>query len=178
MSNHVFIASSLDGFIAAPGDSLDWLEEIPNPGHSDYGFAAFMDKIDALVMGRRTFEKVLTFSEWPYPKPVFVLSQSLKALPPTLKGKASLLNGDPHRIVQELAARGYHDLYIDGGQVIQTFLREDLVDVLTITWVPVLLGDGVPLFGTLGVKRKFILESSESFNQQLIKCVYKRVREV
>jgi len=89
MPNVVYIATSLDGYIADANGSLDWLNTVPNPDSTDYGFADFMDGIDALVMGRKTFETVLGFGgDWPYSKPVFVLSSTLKALPETLQCKA------------------------------------------------------------------------------------------
>ena len=81
MANYVYIATSLDGFIATVDGGIDWLNDVPNPDKSDYGYAEFMNGIAALVMGRRTFEKVLTFDAWPYDKPVFVLSNSLTELP-------------------------------------------------------------------------------------------------
>ena len=81
MANYVYIATSLDGFIADKDGGLDWLMEIPNPDKSDYGFAEFMNTVDALLMGRKTFEIVVSFGQWPYTKPVFVLSNSLKEIP-------------------------------------------------------------------------------------------------
>jgi dihydrofolate reductase len=178
MSNHVFIASSLDGYIAAPGGDIQWLEEIPNPSGSDYGYVQFIGSIDAVVMGRKTFEKVAGFAEWPYPKPVFVLSRTLKQVPERFNGKVELLDGTPGQIVLHLAEQGYHELYVDGGEVIREFLAEDLVDTMTITWVPILLGDGIPLFVKSSIRCQFKLAKTEEFNHHLIQAVYKRVREV
>jgi dihydrofolate reductase len=178
MSSHVFIASSLDGYIAGPGGDIQWLEEIPNPGGSDYGYAQFMGSIDALVMGRKTFEKVAGFPEWPYPKPVFVLSRTLKQVPERFNGKVELFEGTPGQIIHHLGEQGYHELYVDGGEVIREFLAEDLVDTMTITWVPIVLGDGIPLFGNSTFRLQFKLMKTEEFNHHLIQAVYKRVREV
>jgi len=177
MTNFVYIATSLDNFIAKPDGSIDWLTEIPNPDQSDYGYAEFMEKIDAVVMGRITFEKVLTFTEWLYPVPVFVFSHSHLEIPEKLKGKAEFIEGEPLRILGELNAQGYRNLYIDGGKLIQSFLREDLIDEMIITRVPVLLGDGIPLFGKLPASLKFQLIKTETYNSSLIKCHYKRIRE-
>jgi len=94
MSNIVYIATSLDGFIARKDGSLDWLMEYPNPEKSDFGFASFLDRIDGIIMGRKTFEVVLGFREWPYTKPVFVLTTSLKEMPAHLRNKAALCQGD------------------------------------------------------------------------------------
>jgi len=177
MANYVYIASSLDGFIATKDGGLDWLMEIPNPDQSDYGYAEFNRGIDAIVMGRNTFEKVLTFDQWPYDKPVFVLSNSLDNVPGDIAGKSEIVKGDLRTLVDDLKKRGFHNLYVDGGRVIQSFLREDLIDEMIITRVPILLGDGIPLFGKIGNSLKFSLKKIESFNETLVKSHYVRVRE-
>ena len=116
MSNIVYIATSLDGYISDKDDGLDWLEIIPNPDNSDFGWADFMNRIDALVMGRKTFEKVCSFDcDWPYTKPVLVLSSSLKSLPERYKGKAEIIEGPLSDILQTIKNKGFEDLYIDGG---------------------------------------------------------------
>ena len=143
----VYIAVSLDGFIADKEGGLDWLE-LPNPEGTDYGYAEFMSRVDALLMGRKTFKKVMTFAFWPYDKPVFVLSRSLKSLPDVV-GKGELVSGEPTAVLDKLAEKGRTSLYVDGGEVVQSFLREDVVDELILSRIPVLLGGGVPLFGEL-----------------------------
>jgi dihydrofolate reductase len=150
MTNYVYIATSLDGFIAERDGGLGFLDEIQNPEQSDFGFSAFMAGIDALVMGSTTYEVVLGFGmDWPYAKPVFVLSSRLTETPDELAGKVEFLRGEPHAVVKQLHARGHQDLYIDGGRVIQDFLRAGLIDELILSRVPVLLGGGVSLFGEL-----------------------------
>lgn len=176
MTTYVYIAASLDNHIAGPGGVLDWLNEIPNPTKSDYGFAEFLRGIDAVVMGRNTFETVLGFDAWPYSIPVFVLSRSLSALPGNTVGKAELIRGEPVEVVQVLGARGFHNLYVDGGLTIQGFLAADLIDELIITRVPILLGGGVPLFGSLPREMKFRLVSTELLNETLVKSHYVRDR--
>ena len=176
MSNYIFLATSLDGFIAARDGSLDWLTEIPNPENSDYGFADFMAGIDAVVMGRKTFETVLGFGEWPYAKPTFVLSSSLDGVPERLAGKVELASGDPHGVVAQLNKRGYYDLYVDGGQTVQRFLEADLIDEMIITRAPILLGEGIPLFGALSRRLKFRHAGTETFNGMLTKSYYVRDR--
>lgn len=176
MTNYVYIAASLDGFIADPAGSLDWLNEMPNPENSDFGYAEFMNRIDAIVMGRGTFETVLTFGDWPYDKPVFVLTSSLKNVPPELVGKVEFVNGDVTAIAQDLRSRGYENLYIDGGRTVQSFLKVDLIDELVLTRVPVLLGGGVPLFGEIGRELAFRHVSTETLNPQLTKARYVRDR--
>jgi dihydrofolate reductase len=177
MTNYVYIAVSLDGFIATSEGGLDWLDEIPNSENSDYGFAEFMNKIDALVMGRKTFEKVSTFGVWPYDKPVFVASKSMISIPENLKGKAKTITGNPKMIVEQLKELGYQNLYIDGGVTIQGFLEEDLIDEMIITRVPILLGDGIPLFGKLTQRLYFSHKKTESLNEDLTKSHYSRIRK-
>ena len=142
----VFIATSLDGFIARGNDDLDWL---PADGGEEHGYEAFMASVDALVIGRRTYEKVLTFDTWPYgEKPVFVLSTHELPAPP--KGAVmERLAGEPAGILASLEARGVRHVYVDGGVTIQRFLAAGLIQRLTITQIPVLLGGGIPLFGEL-----------------------------
>ena len=177
MANYVYIATSLDGFIATKDGGLDWLMEVPNPEKSDYGFSEFISQIDALVMGRNTFEKVLSFGEWPYNKIVFVLSNRLTDIPEKLKGKAEVIKGNLKTIINQLKTRGYNNLYIDGGKVIQSFLKEDLIDEMIITRIPVLLGDGIPLFNNLKQSLKFRHIKTEIFNNTLVKSHYVRARE-
>ena len=156
MSNLVFIATSLDGYISDKDDGLDWLQSISNPDDLDLGWAAFLDRVDAIVMGRKTFEKVCGFDcDWPYPKPVFVLSNSLSSLPDGYEGKAELISGSLADVLATIHGRGHHELYIDGGSTIQSFLKEDLIDEMIITVLPVMLGGGSPLFGDLPEPMEF-----------------------
>ena len=177
MANFVYIATSLDGFIATSDGGLDWLDEIPNPEGSDHGYAEFMSRIDAIVMGRKTFEKVLTFGSWPYDKPVYVLSRSKVSVPKALGTNVEIVNENPKTLVDQLRELGHQNLYIDGGMTIQGFLEEDLIDEMIITRVPVLLGDGFPLFGKLAQRLYFSHERTEILNEMLVKSYYKRVRE-
>jgi len=150
MSNLVFIATSLDGYISDKNDGLDWLQSVPNPDNLDMGRGEFVNRIDAIVMGRKTFETVCGFDcPWPYSKPVFVLSNSLSSLPVEFSGKAQLIDGSLSNVLATIHEKGYRDLYIDGGTTIQNFLREDLIDEMIISVLPMLLGGGSPLFGGL-----------------------------
>ncbi|MGA1793490.1 MAG: dihydrofolate reductase family protein [Thermoplasmatota archaeon] len=176
MTNFIYIATSLDGFIATPDGGIDWLSEIPNPDHGDFGFSDFMDTIDAVVMGRNTFEKLLSFNEWPYDKPVFVLSNRMREVPIHLEDKAEIVGGDIKDLCDGLTKRGYRNLYIDGGKVIQSFLREDLIDEMIITRIPIILGDGIPLFSDLDHAVKFKHEDTVIFNNHLVKSHYIRVK--
>lgn len=149
----VYIAASVDGFIARPDGDIAWLENPEYRTGESYGLSydEFIATVDVLVMGRGTFEKVLTFGGWPYEgTPVVVLSTREVPIPDHLEGKVSVDRGDPEAVVERLATRGMNRLYVDGGVTIQRFLLAGLIDELTVTWIPILLGDGIPLFGTIG----------------------------
>src|SRR5438046_3241189 len=146
MKASVFIATSLDGFIARSDGALDWL---PEGGGEPHGYDEFMATVDALVIGRKTLETVLKFDPWPYgEKPVFVLSS--RTLAPVPHGAVvERMSGDPSEIAAQLDARGIRHVYVDGGITIQRFLQAGLIHRLIITRVPVLIGNGIPLFGAL-----------------------------
>src|ERR1700683_4369844 len=146
MKASVFIGASLDGFIARPDGALDFL---PEGGGEPHGYNEFIATVDTIVIGRKTFETVLTMTPWPYgDKRVVVLSTRPIDFS-AAQGKAEQLSGSPEEIVKTLAATGANHLYIDGGITIQNFLRAGLIQRLTITRVPVLIGEGIPLFGSL-----------------------------
>lgn len=172
----VYIATSLDGYIARKDGNIDWLMAFPNPEKSDYGFSEFMDRVDGILMGKNTYETVKDFTPWPYEKPVFVLSRSLKDLPPELRSKVELMQGELTWVLDSLKSKGIHHVYIDGGLTIQSFLREDLVDELIITRIPILLGSGLALFGEMEQELKFDLINTEILNKDLVKSTYKRRR--
>ncbi|MEW6548000.1 MAG: dihydrofolate reductase family protein [Spirochaetota bacterium] len=174
MGQYVYIACSLDGFIAKPDGDIDWLTSIPNPTNDEYGYSQFIRIIDGIVMGRKTFEKVESFPEWPYSKPVFVLSNSMNVVPDRLKDKVWILSGKPKDIIDQLNARGMRNIYVDGGKTIQAFLKEGLIDEMIITTIAKILGDGVPLFGSIGVEIGFRVEKSEVLNEHMVKTYYKR----
>ena len=174
MKNVIYIAASLDGYIARKDGSIDWLMEIPNPEGDNYGFSHFMEGMDAIVMGRHTFEKVLTFGEWPYTKPVFVLSNKLNQIPSDLDDKAEIIKGVPSNLVKHLNKDGYHNLYIDGGKTIQNFLEADLIDEMIISLIPILLGSGIPLFGELQTVQKFQHIKTDVYKNGIVKNHYKK----
>lgn len=156
MKTSVYIATSLDGFIARKNGELDWLPGSDgshvesDQGDGDFGYKAFMDSVDVLVMGRHTFEKVLSFGTWPYgSKRVVVLSSRLTQFPEGLPETVELKSGSPTELVKELAASDAQHLYIDGGKTIQAFINAGLIQELIITRIPVLIGSGIPLFGPI-----------------------------
>jgi dihydrofolate reductase len=175
--NLVFIATSLDGYIADRNGGLDWLESVPNPDNQDLGYDKFIDRVDAIVMGKITFETVCNFDcPWPYSKPVFVLSNSLSELPKEHKEKGEIVNGNLKDIIKRLNEREYNSLYIDGGVTVQNFLKEDLIDELIITTIPILLGGGIPLFTELPQELNFDLVESEVYLNALVQSRFKRKR--
>lgn len=173
--NSVFIATSLDGYIADKNGSLDWLNEIPNPENNDMGYMEFMSTVDALVMGRTTVEIVCGFDvDWPYTKPVFVLSNTLTQLPNNLIEKAFLVKGTLTHVLKQIHKKGYYRLYIDGGTTISSFLKEDLIDEMVLTTIPVLLGGGPSLFSELPNELKFELIGTKTYLSQITQNHYRR----
>ncbi|MEP1032032.1 dihydrofolate reductase family protein [Ekhidna sp.] len=167
--NSVYIATSLDGRIADRNDGIAWLDSIPIPENEDMGYYTFTNDIDALVMGRNTFETVLGFDvEWPYQKPVFVLSNQLQKIPESHQGKAFLVSGALSEVLEQIHAKGYTRLYIDGGATIQSFLREDLIDQMIITTFPIVLGGGPSLFSAFPNELQFELVESKVYFGQLV----------
>jgi dihydrofolate reductase len=173
--NKVFIATSLDGYIADKDGGIDWLHEIPNPNNIDMGYTSFMSEVDAIIMGRTTFETVFGFDmEWPYLKPVFVLSNTLTSIPSELSGKVTIVNGALKDILSQIHEKGHHKLYIDGGRTIQSFLEEDLIDEMTITVIPTLLGAGSPLFSNLSGRLEFDCTETTIFLEKVVQNHFKR----
>lgn len=173
MPNYVFIAASLDGFIAKTNGSLDWLDRIENPDHDDFGYDEFLKKIDAIVMGRGTYDFVKNISPWPYKKPVYVLSRSLS--PQTLPNQITITDRSPLDLQQELNRMGYRNLYVDGGKTIHSFMRENLIDEWTITRIPIMLGAGIPLFdNTLEKETSLVHIATRVFSNGLVQSTYKK----
>ena len=172
-----YIAASLDGFIARKNGDLNWLPA-GEAGGVDFGYAEFMSTIDHVVMGRNTFEKVLTFGAWRYDKKVIVLTSSDLTIPPELADKVEILHLSPHELSREMERRGAKNIYLDGGVTIQRFLRESLVDEMTITTIPILLGEGLPLFGTLEKDVRLELVKSQSFKNGFVQNKYNVLQQI
>lgn len=173
--NKVFIATSLDGYIADKNGGIDWLHTIPNPDNIDMGYGEFTSQIDALVMGRTTFETVCGFDmDWPYQKPVFVLSNSMTSIPNDYQDKAELVKGTLKEILERIYKKGCNRLYIDGGKTIHSFLKEDLIDEMTITIIPTLLGGGIPLFTELPNRLDFECVDSKIYLDKVVQNFFVR----
>jgi dihydrofolate reductase len=173
ISGHVFIATSLDGYIAKLDGSIDWLISRDDPTE-DHGYDAFIKGMDGIIMGRGTYEKALTFDPWPYTVPVVVLSKTLTAdaLPPKQKGKVRILDSSPSRVMELLEGEGWSKVYVDGGLIIQSFLRERLIADMVITAVPVLLGGGRRLFGPLTEEISLAHQKTTAFPSGLVQSTY------
>lgn len=170
MKASVFIATSLDGFIARPDGGLDWL---PAGGGEEHGYNDFMATIDAIVIGRNTFEIVLKFDPWPYgSKQVIVLSSRPSEVVAPDGAVCDAMSGTPEEIVKRLADRGLKHLYIDGGVTIQRFLEAGLIQRMIITRIPVLLGNGIPLFGALSRDVRFQHIATRSFSSGMVQSEY------
>ena len=172
----VFIATSLDGFIARPDGAIDWLEaaNATVPPGEDCGYAAFSEKVDVLVMGRHSFETVLGFEPWPYgDKRVVVLSSGPVAIPPALAGTVTASSEAPAALVARLEAEGVRLVYVDGGITIQRFMAAGLIDELTVTLIPILLGGGRPLFGPLPADRNLTLLGSRQYDFGFVQLHYR-----
>lgn len=177
ISAHVFIATSLDGYIARPDGDIDWLLQRDDPDE-DHGYSDFIADKDMIVMGRGSYEKVATFDPWPYDRPVLVLSSQLAnaPVPDALKGKVRFSAWTPAQAMEALARDNVRRIYVDGGQLVQSFLRDGLIDDIVVTTVPVLIGAGRPLFGALSRDVDLKLVSSRSFPSGLVQSTYRVVR--
>ncbi|HET6464552.1 MAG TPA: dihydrofolate reductase family protein [Nitrospiria bacterium] len=175
MKTIVYIGTSLDGFIARKDGAIDWLVQFEKPVRDDY--RKFISRIDAVVIGRGTFDKVITFPSWPYEKKVFVLSTRVKKVPAQLIGKVTVLSMKPGALLNYLSDEGFANIYVDGGKVIQSFLKEDRIDEMIVTKVPVLIGSGIPLFGELDKDLPFKHVRTKVYSNGLVKSRYKRNRK-
>jgi dihydrofolate reductase len=148
MQATAFIATTLDGYIARPDHSIDWLEDANSDATEDYGYEAFVKSVSCVVMGRKTFQKIMTFPEWPYQHHrVIVLSSTLDSIPEPLADQVQLYNGSVSDLVTLLEAEGDSHIYVDGSRVVQSFIKAGLLTDITLTQLPLLIGEGIPLFG-------------------------------
>lgn len=175
----VYVALSLDGFIARLDGGIDWLDLPEEDENEDYGWAEFISQIDHIVMGRATFEKVLEFGTWPYgERPLTVLSTTLTSVPEALaQHDVRIASMEPRALLEDLWETGCRRVYVDGGRTVQGFLAEDLIDELVLTTIPVLIGQGIPLFGPMARDLRWSHASTETFAQGLVKSHYVRDRD-
>ncbi|WP_305419086.1 dihydrofolate reductase family protein [Photobacterium leiognathi] len=182
MKCSVYIATSVDGFIARKNGNVDWLDAAQDPNidmgdHADMGFADFMASVDCLIMGRKCMEMIssmnLTPEQWPYGDTrVIVLSNTIKQAPENVREHVEMYSGDIQELVTKLEREGHQHAYIDGGTTIQTFINRQLIDEISITYAPVLLGEGIPLFGRLLKDIKLEQAQSTAFANNFIQVKY------
>lgn len=164
MANIAYMAVSLDGYIADRHGTVDWLDDIPNPDDSDFGYNTFIERIDALLMGANSFRFVHSYGTWPYTRPVFVASKSMTELPEGYEKKAFLVRGEVTELLQGVRDRGYKNIYVDGGVITQDCLRAGVLDELIMTHIPIILGGGVPLFSEANESLHLDHVKTEVFN--------------
>ncbi len=174
ITGHVFIAISLDGFIARPDGNIDWLLSRDDPGE-EHGYRDFIKDIDGIVMGRGSFEAVAAFDPWPYDRPVVVLSKTLSStpVPDRLSGRVRFVDRTPEAAMRMLEAEGWRRVYVDGGRIVQSFLREGLIADMVVTQIPVLIGEGRPLFGPTGRDIPLTHVTTKAFPSGLVQSVYR-----
>lgn len=174
ITGHVFIATSLDGFIARKNGNIDWLLSRDDPDE-DHGYRDFIGNIDGLVMGRGSFEGVAASDPWPYDRPVVVLSKTLVSspVPDRLAGRVRFVDMTPKATMEMLATEGWRRVYVDGGQIVQSFLREGLVADMVVTQVPVLIGEGRRLFGPIDGDIPLIHVKTTAFPSGLVQSLYR-----
>ena len=164
----IFIATSLDGFIARADGGIDWLERYHG---EDHGYGAFFAGVDALVIGRGTYDTVLGFPEWPYGDKRVIVCTGRAADP---RHGVELWSGPPRALAERLEREGVRRVYLDGGALIRSFLREGLVDEISINVVPVILGSGIPLFGSGLPEIPLRFVESKSYPSGLVQIRYQR----
>ncbi|MBX2853840.1 MAG: dihydrofolate reductase family protein [Rhodobacteraceae bacterium] len=173
VSGRIFLAMSLDGFVAREDHTLDWLDKQQVEGE-DHGYEALMASVDGLIMGANTFRKVMSFGRWPYGKPVVVMSRSLSAAdaPQGLRDKISFTPVSPPEAMAELGRKGWRSAYVDGGRLCQAFLTERLIEEMTVTIIPIILGRGRRFLPETAGDIDLKLISSTSFPSGLAQCRY------
>lgn len=173
MMTSVFVGTSLDGFIARRNGKYDFLAAGEREPH---GYEEFIASVDALVIGRKTFETVLSFREWPYgDRLVVILSSRPLDLSGVRGGRVEQMSGSPSEIHSQLSARGVKHVYVDGGITVQGFLRAGLIQHITITRVPILIGEGIPLFGSLPHDVQLRHVATQTYPSGMVKSEYEVV---
>jgi dihydrofolate reductase len=181
MKCSVYIATSADGYIATPDGGVDWLDSAGNQeadmGTEDMGFTAYMDSVDCMIMGRKCMEMIasmnLTTEQWPYgDMPIVVLSNTIKTPPESLVGNVEMYSGDINDLIKKLEADGYKSAYIDGGSTITSFINLKLINEMIITQAPILLGEGLPLFGKINQPVKLQDVKSTAFVNDFTQVKY------
>lgn len=172
MRTVAYVATSLDGYLADSDGGVDWLDDLPNPEGSDYGFGEFIEGIDAILMGANTFRVVEAFGQWPYTKPVYVISKSIEHVPAAYVDRIRLVSGPIEEVLRRMENEAGSNVYVDGGQVIRSCLASGLLSELVITTVPVILGRGIALFAPSEHRIALRHRKTEVLGVGLVKSTY------
>ena len=171
----LFIATTIDGFIARENGSLDWLNEIPNPDKLDYGYGDFLAEIDVLIMGRKTYEEILGFGvEWPYYNcKSFIVTSNINYQ--TNTDNTVIINTLDKQLIDIIRSASEKNIWIvGGGQIITEFINNNLIDEMTLSLIPTILGKGIQLFPNSPKETKFDLVNTESFDTGVVNLTFKR----
>lgn len=182
MKCSIFIATSVDGYIATKNGGVDWLQPADNPQtnrqeNPDMGFNRYINSVDCMIMGRNSMDKIASFNltqdHWPYADlEIFALSNRVKEVPGNLQGKVKIHNGDIQSLLSKLEASGFEHAYIDGGKTITSFLELGLINEMTITLVPIILGQGIRLFGNIDRSVRLVQSQAEAYTNDFIQLRY------
>jgi dihydrofolate reductase len=173
MKVSAYVGISMDGYLARKDGDFEWLTVFADE-NANKAYESFLQRIDAMVIGRKTLDAVLKFPDWPYQKDVFVLSNTLKELPGKANVNTWILSLTPEDLLIFLKQKGFENICVDGGQVIQDFLAAGLIDEMIISTVPVLIGSGIPLFSNISRDITFSLLRSEVQANGLVRNHYER----
>ncbi len=173
-SIRLYIATSLDGYIARPDGSVDWLESFPNPDQNDYGYQAFLNEVDTTLMGRATYQEILNFGiAFPYADKVNYVFTRQTGLPDT--EFVQFVSTDVVPFIQQLKKTSGKDIWlIGGGQLNTLLLQHDLLDEMIITIVPLALGKGIPLFAPSTLEKQMVLTENQTFKSGFVQLIYQR----
>jgi len=179
----VYIATSADGYIATLDGGVDWLDSAGNadsgdrPPMEDGGFSSYLDSVDCMVMGRNTMEKIASFNltpdQWPYREiPIHVLSKSISQVPSALPDSVSIFAGTIPELHSQLEGDGFEHAYVDGGSIITSFIQHNLIDEICVSQAPILLGDGLPLFGKIDETVQLSEAQATVFSNDFVQLKY------
>ena len=170
----IYSAMSIDGFISTPEGGVEWLDDFDPPANEDYGYTEFYHSLDTTIMGRKTYEKVLSFDvPWPYPDTInYVCTKSNQ----WIDNDQVIFKNDPVQLVRKLKNSSGKNIWIVGGGGLNTILLEnDLVDEMMLSIIPVVLGNGIKIFNDIDSINKFNLIKSESFSNGVISLFYQKL---
>lgn len=174
----LYIAVSLDGFIAGPDGNLDWLNAVPPPQTGDYGYQDFLKSVGTIVMGRKTYDEIIGFGiDWPYVGiDSYVVSNNEHLL--IRSPDTYLLKGSIGDFVTELQQKASKDIWlVGGGQLITSFINEDLLDKMILTLIPQVIGEGIPLFAHKPMHTNWRLTQTATFDTGVVSLTYEKIRE-